>query len=104
MSPWNLKNSVKKIVAEGNEQVLLAERGTFFGYNMLVNDMTSFPIMAQTGNPVCFDATHLVQLPTSMGNISGGQREFVPSLVRSAVANGINLLFMDLELQIKSDR
>ena len=96
MSPWNLKNSVKKITAEGNEQVLLTDRGTFFGYNMLVNDMTSFPIMAQTGNPVCFDATHSVQLPTSMGNISGGQREFIPYLVRAAVACGVNALFMEV--------
>ena len=96
MSPWNLKNSVKKIVAEGNEQILLTDRGTFFGYNMLVNDMTSFPIMAQTGNPVCFDATHSVQLPTSMGNISGGQREFIPYLVRAAVACGVNALFMEV--------
>ena len=96
MSPWNLKNSLKKITEEGNEQVLLTDRGTFFGYNMLVNDMTSFPIMAQTGNPVCFDATHSVQLPTSMGNISGGQREFIPYLVRSAVACGVNALFMEV--------
>ena len=96
MSPWNLKNSVKKIIAEGNEQILLTDRGTFFGYNMLVNDMTSFPIMAQTGNPVCFDATHSVQLPTSMGNISGGQREFIPYLVRAAVACGVNALFMEV--------
>ena len=96
MSPWNMKNSVRKIVAEGNEQILLTDRGTFFGYNMLVNDMTSFPIMAQTGNPVCFDATHSVQLPTSMGNISGGQREFIPYLVRAAVACGVNALFMEV--------
>ena len=65
------------------------------GYNMLVNDMTCFPIMGYTGYPVCFDATHSIQLPTSMGNISGGQREFIPYLVRAAVANGINLLFME---------
>ena len=65
------------------------------GYNMLVNDMTCLPIMGYTGYPVCYDATHSVQLPTSMGNISGGQREFIPYLVRSAVANGINLLFME---------
>jgi 2-dehydro-3-deoxyphosphooctonate aldolase (KDO 8-P synthase) len=62
---------------------------------MLVNDMTSFPIMANTGYTVCYDATHSIQLPTSMGNISGGQREFIPYLVRAAVANGINLLFME---------
>jgi len=95
MSPWNMKNSCKKIESFGGNQIILADRGTFFGYNMLINDMKNFLIMAETGYPVCFDATHSVQLPTSMGNISGGQREFVPSLVRSAVANGINLLFME---------
>jgi len=95
MSPWNMKNSVRKIEANGNHQIILADRGTFFGYNMLVNDMTCFPIMGYTGYPVCFDASHSIQLPTSMGNISGGQREFIPHLVRSAVANGINLLFME---------
>jgi len=96
MSPWNMKNSCRKIESFGGNQIILADRGTFFGYNMLVNDMTSFPIMASTGYPVCFDATHSVQMPTSMGNISGGQREFIPHLVRSASANGINLLFMEV--------
>lgn len=95
MSPWNMKNSVRKIEAAGNHQILLADRGTFFGYNMLVNDMTCFPIMARTGYPVCFDGTHSIQLPTSMGNISGGQREFIPHLVRAAAACGINALFME---------
>jgi 2-dehydro-3-deoxyphosphooctonate aldolase (KDO 8-P synthase) len=96
MSPWNMKNSVRKIEAFGNNQILLACRGTFMGYNMLVNDMRSFPIMAETGYPVCFDATHSIQLPTSMGNISGGQREFIPYLVRAAAACGINTLFMEV--------
>ena len=96
MSPWNMKNSVRKIEAAGNSQIVLADRGTFFGYNMLVNDMTSLPIMARTGYPVSFDATHSIQLPTSMGNISGGQREFIPYLVRSASACGINALFMEV--------
>lgn len=96
MSPWNMKNSVRKIEANGNYQVLLADRGTFMGYNMLVNDMTCFPIMKKTGYPVCFDATHSIQLPTSMGNISGGQREFIPYLVRAAVACGIDALFMEV--------
>lgn len=96
MSPWNMKNSVRKIEANGGEQVLLTDRGSFFGYNMLVNDMTSFPIMARTGYPVCFDASHSIQLPTSMGNISGGQREFIPYLVRAAAACGINALFMEV--------
>lgn len=96
MSPWNMKNSCRKLESFGNEKIILTERGTFMGYNMLVNDMTSFPIMASSGYPVCYDATHSIQLPTSMGNISGGQREFIPYLVRSAVANGINLLFMEV--------
>ena len=95
MSPWNMANSVKKIEAAGGSQILLADRGTFFGYNMLVNDFTCFPIMAKTGYPVCFDATHSIQLPTSMGNISGGQREFIPYLVRAAVACGVDALFME---------
>jgi 2-dehydro-3-deoxyphosphooctonate aldolase (KDO 8-P synthase) len=95
MSPWNMKNSVRKLETFGCDQVLLADRGTFLGYNMLVNDMTSFPIMAQTGYPVCFDATHSIQMPTSMGNISGGQREFIPYLVRAAAGCGIDALFME---------
>jgi 2-dehydro-3-deoxyphosphooctonate aldolase (KDO 8-P synthase) len=96
MSPWNMKNSVRKLEASGNQQILLTDRGSFFGYNMLVNDMTCFPIMARTGYPVCFDASHSIQLPTSMGNISGGQREFIPYLVRAATACGINALFMEV--------
>jgi len=96
MSPWNMKNSVRKIEANGNHQVLLTDRGTFLGYNMLVNDMTCFPIMARTGYPVCFDATHSIQMPTSMGNISGGQREFIPYLVRAAAGCGIDALFMEV--------
>ena len=96
MSPWNMKNSVRKLEYYGNKKILLTDRGTFFGYNMLVNDMRCFPIMSETGYPVCFDATHSVQMPTSMGNISGGQREFIPSLVRSASACGINALFMEV--------
>lgn len=96
MSPWNMKNSVRKLEAFGNDQVLLTDRGTFFGYNMLVNDFRTFPIMMETGYPVCFDATHSIQLPTSMGNISGGQREYIPFLARAAAACGINALFMEV--------
>lgn len=95
MSPWNMKNSVRKLGAFGCDDVLLTDRGTFMGYNMLVNDMTCFPIMAQSGCPVCYDATHSIQMPTSMGNISGGQREFIPYLVRAAVACGIDAIFME---------
>jgi 2-dehydro-3-deoxyphosphooctonate aldolase (KDO 8-P synthase) len=96
MSPWNMKNSVRKLESFGCDKILLTDRGTFFGYNMLVNDFRSLPIMAETGYPVCFDATHSIQLPTSMGNISGGQREFIPPLVRAAVACGIHALFMEV--------
>jgi len=96
MSPWNMKNSVRKLEARGCESIILTDRGTFMGYNMLVNDMKCFPIMAETGYPVCFDATHSIQMPTSMGNISGGQREFIPHLVRAATACGINALFMEV--------
>ena len=96
MSPWNMKNSVRKLESFGAEAILLTDRGTFFGYNMLVNDMRCFPIMAESGYPVCFDATHSIQLPTSMGNISGGQREFIPHLVRASVACGIHALFMEV--------
>ncbi len=96
MSPWNMKISVRKIESTGNEQILLTDRGTFFGYNMLINDYRNFPIMLETGYPVCFDATHSVQMPTSMGNVSGGQREFIPHLVRAAAGAGINALFMEV--------
>tara|TARA_Y100000589_G_C27013881_1_gene571957 strand:+ start:40 stop:915 length:876 start_codon:yes stop_codon:yes gene_type:complete len=96
MSPWNMKNSVKKLEKFGSKEIILTDRGTFFGYNQLVNDMTAFPIMRKIGYPVCFDATHSIQLPTSMGNISGGQREFIPFLVRAACACGINALFMEV--------
>ena len=96
MSPWNMKNSVRKLENFGSKEIILTDRGTFFGYNQLVNDMTSFPIMRKIGYPVCFDATHSIQLPTSMGNISGGQREFIPFLVRAACACGINALFMEV--------
>ncbi len=97
MSPWNMRNSVNKIVdGTGNDQILLTERGTFFGYNMLINDYRSLPIMQETGFPVCYDATHSIQLPTSQGQLSGGQREFIPSLVRAAAASGIQALFMEI--------
>jgi 2-dehydro-3-deoxyphosphooctonate aldolase (KDO 8-P synthase) len=96
MSPWNMKNSVRKIEAAGGNQIILADRGTFFGYNSLVNDFRSLTIMSETGYPVCFDATHSIQNPTSMGNVSGGERQFIPSLVRAAAAVGIDALFMEI--------
>ena len=96
MSPWNMANSVKKVEAAGGNEILLGDRGTFFGYNMLVTDYRSLPIMAKTGYPVCYDATHSIQMPTSMGNISGGQREYIPNLVRAAAACGMDALFMEI--------
>ena len=96
MSPWNMKNSVKKIEFFGNKNILLTERGTFMGYNMLVNDLRSLPIMNETGYPVCYDATHSIQMPTSMGNISGGLREYIPYLVRAAAAGGLHAIFMEV--------
>lgn len=96
MSPWNMKNSLRKLESAGCDQVLLTDRGTFFGYNMLINDFRSFPIMRGTGTPVGFDGTHSIQMPTSMGDVSGGQREFIPFLVRSAAACGIDALFMEV--------
>jgi len=96
MSPWNMKNSARKIESTGNRQIMLSERGTFFGYNMLINDYRSLKIMQDSGYPVCYDATHSVQLPTSLGTLSGGQREFIPELVRAAAASGIHALFMEV--------
>ena len=96
MSPWNMKNSIKKIENLGNKKIILTERGTFFGYNILINDMRSLPIMEEFGYPICYDATHSIQMPTSMGNISGGQREYIPSLVRAATSIGISALFMEV--------
>lgn len=96
MSPWNMKNSVKKVEATGNTNILLTDRGTFFGYNMLVSDFRCLKIMQETGYPVCFDATHSVQMPSAMGTFSGGQREFIPLLVRAAMAAGAQALFMEI--------
>ena len=96
MTPWNMANSVKKLESAGADQILLTDRGTFFGYNMLVNDMRCLPIMQKTGYPVCYDATHSIQMPTSKGDISGGQREFIPYLTRAAAACGIDALFAEI--------
>jgi 2-dehydro-3-deoxyphosphooctonate aldolase (KDO 8-P synthase) len=96
LAPWDMKNVVAKAVGAGNAQVLVTERGASFGYNTLVSDMRSLPIMARdTGAPVIFDATHSVQQPGGQGTSSGGQREFVPVLARAAVAVGIAGLFVE---------
>ena len=96
LAPWDMRNVVAKVRAAGNDRVLVCERGASFGYNTLVSDMRSLPIMAsQTGCPVIFDATHSVQQPGGQGNTSGGQREFVPVLARAAVAIGVAGVFME---------
>ncbi|ESQ80756.1 3-deoxy-8-phosphooctulonate synthase [Asticcacaulis sp. YBE204] len=96
LAPWDMKNVLDKIVnGGGNPNVLLCDRGTSFGYNTLVSDFRGLPIMAQTGAPVIFDATHSVQQPGGLGGSSGGQREFVPVLARAAVAVGVAGLFIE---------
>jgi 2-dehydro-3-deoxyphosphooctonate aldolase (KDO 8-P synthase) len=96
LAPWDMKNVVGKIQACDNENIILTERGASFGYNNLVVDMRSFPIMRQTGCPVVFDATHSVQLPGGQGTSSGGQREYVEFLSRAAVAAGVDGVFMEV--------
>lgn len=95
MAPWDMKNVAHKAKAAGNDQIMVCERGVSFGYNNLVSDMRALVVMRETGCPVVFDATHSVQLPGGQGNASGGQREFVPSLAKAAVATGIAGLFME---------
>ncbi len=95
LAPWDMENVAAKIASTGNSRIMLCERGASFGYNMLVSDMRSLPIMAQTGYPVVFDATHSVQLPGGQGTSSGGQREFVPPLARAAIAVGCAAVFIE---------
>jgi 2-dehydro-3-deoxyphosphooctonate aldolase (KDO 8-P synthase) len=95
LAPWDMANVVAKITGSGNPNVLVTERGASFGYNTLVVDMRSLPIMAQTGCPVIFDATHAVQQPGGQGTASGGDRRFVPVLARAAVAVGVAGLFIE---------
>lgn len=95
LSPWEMQQVVDKAKAAGNDDIWVCERGYMFGYNNLVSDMRALPILAQTGCPVVFDATHSVQLPGARGQSSGGQREFVPVLARAAVAVGVSGVFME---------
>lgn len=95
LAPWDVVNIVKKIESTGSENIMLTDRGTSFGYNTLVSDMRGLPIMAKTGYPVIFDATHSVQQPSGQGGESGGQREFVEVLARAAVAVGVAGVFME---------
>ena len=95
LAPWDMINVTKKIEESGNNNILVTERGVSFGYNTLVSDMRSIPIMAKNGYPVVFDATHSVQQPGGMGDKSGGQREFVEYLARAAIAVGVAAVFME---------
>jgi len=95
LAPWDMINVTKKISDSGNTNILVTERGASFGYNTLVSDMRSLPIMAKNGYPVVFDATHSVQQPGGMGDKSGGQREFVEYLARAAIAVGVAAVFME---------
>ena len=95
LAPWDMVNVTKKIEDSGNKNILVTERGASFGYNTLVSDMRSIPIMAKNGYPVVFDATHSVQQPGGMGDKSGGQREFVEHLARAAVAVGVAAVFIE---------
>ncbi|MBX9922642.1 MAG: 3-deoxy-8-phosphooctulonate synthase [Rhabdochlamydiaceae bacterium] len=95
MAPWDMGNVVQKILSAGNQKILLTDRGSSFGYNNLVSDMRGIPIMQSFGFPVCFDATHSVQIPGGNGTSSGGQREFIPILAKAAIAAGCNCLFME---------
>lgn len=107
MAPWDMQNVVDKILSTGNDNILLTDRGTTFGYNNLVSDMRGIPIMKNLGFPVCFDASHSVQLPGGHGNASGGQREFIPTLSRASIASGANCLFIESHphpAQAKSDK
>ena len=99
VSPWDMANAVNKIRATGNKNLMLCERGFALGYNNLVVDMRSLPVMRSLGCPVIFDATHSVQLPGGAGGSSGGQREFIPPLARAAVAAGLDGLFMEVHPQ-----
>ena len=95
LAPWDMANVIKKIEESGNKNILITERGASFGYNTLVSDMRSLPIMSRFGFPIVFDATHSVQQPGGMGEKSGGQREFVPYLARAAIAVGVGAIFME---------
>ena len=95
LAPWDMANVVAKLTGAGNRNVLVTERGASFGYNMLVSDMRALPILAATGAPVIFDATHSVQQPGGQGTSSGGERRFVPVLARAAVAVGVAAVFIE---------
>ena len=96
LSPWEMANAVEKVKSTGNKKVIITERGVSFGYNNLVVDVRSFPILAKTGCPVVFDVTHSVQLPGGQGNASGGQPEFIEPLARAGTAVGVDGIFLEV--------
>ncbi len=96
LAPWDMRNVIDKILATGNQQILVTERGASFGYNNLVSDMRSLVVMREMGYPVVFDATHSLQLPGGLGTASGGERKYIPALARAGVATGIDALFMEV--------
>jgi len=96
LAPWDMKNTIDKFTSTGNKNIFITERGTSFGYNNLVVDIRSFPVLQSFGYPVVFDVTHSLQLPGGQGNCSGGQREFAEPLARAAVAAGVDGLFMEV--------
>ena len=95
MAPWDMQNSIEKVVESGNDQVMVTERGFSFGYNNLVSDMRAIPEMQKLGVPVCFDAAHSVQLPGGLGNSTGGNREYISTLAKASVAAGADLVYME---------
>ena len=95
LAPWDMKNVIEKLKSNGNDDIMLCERGVSFGYNTLVSDFRSIPILKDIGYPVVFDATHSVQQPGGLGDKSSGQREFVPTLAKAAVSIGVAAIFME---------
>lgn len=95
LAPWDMKNVIDKFISCGHDRLILTERGSTFGYNNLVSDMRSIPIMQTFGFPVCFDATHSAQLPGGLGTATGGQREYIPTLAKASIAAGTNALFIE---------
>jgi 2-dehydro-3-deoxyphosphooctonate aldolase (KDO 8-P synthase) len=96
LAPWDMVHVVEKITSTGNDQIILTERGTSFGYNNLVSDIKALPLMRELGYPVVYDATHSVQLPGGAGKASGGNREFIPHLARAAVGAGVDGIFLEV--------
>ena len=95
LAPWDIQHAIDKVTSTGNHKIILTERGTSFGYHNLVSDMRSIPIMKKMGYPVCYDASHSIQLPGGLGDRSGGEREFIPTLSKAAIAAGADLIFIE---------